>query len=70
MNIKDIRIRDPFILLEGDKYYMYSRYRGVDGFCVRVSDDLIEWSDEKPIFLNSGSFWATQARRQIRSWVR
>ena len=60
MNIKDIRIRDPFILLEGDKYYMYSRYRGVDGFCVRVSDDLIEWSDEKPIFLNSGSFWATQ----------
>ena len=60
MNIKNIRIRDPFILLEGDKYYMYARYMGVGGFSVRVSDDLVEWSDEKPIFLNSGAFWATQ----------
>ncbi len=60
MNIKDIRIRDPFILLEDGKYYMYARYMGIGGFCVRVSDDLSDWSDEKPIFLNSGDFWATQ----------
>ena len=60
MNVKKIRIRDPFILLEGGRYYMYARYMGVGGFSVRVSDDLVEWSDEKPVFLNSGSFWATQ----------
>lgn len=60
MNIKDIRIRDPFILLDGGRYYMYSRYKDVSGFCVRVSDDLVEWSDEKPIFLNSDNFWATR----------
>lgn len=60
MNIKNIRIRDPFILLESGKYYMYARYMDVGGFSVRTSDDLIEWSDEKPIFLNSDSFWATR----------
>lgn len=49
MNCSDINIRDPFVLCENGKYYMYGT-RAVDfgrktgGFDVYVSSDLKEWS--------------------------
>ncbi|MGN1370526.1 MAG: glycoside hydrolase family 43 protein [Aristaeellaceae bacterium] len=63
MKLSDINIRDPFVLLHEDKYYLYGT-RGAtcwgeaDGFDVYVSDDLENWSEPHEIFHNDGSFWA------------
>ncbi len=56
---KDINIRDPFILSENGKYYMYgtraeSFGRNVGGFDVYVSTDLENWSGPKECFCSSG----------------
>ncbi len=59
----DINIRDPFILVEDGKYYMYGT-RGqtcwgkASGFDVYVSDNLETWSDPIVCFENDGTFWA------------
>ena len=64
MKLSDINIRDPFVLLHEDKYYLYGT-RGAtcwgeaDGFDAYVSDDLENWSEPIEIFHNDGSFWAT-----------
>ena len=42
-----IFIRDPFVMLCGDKYYLYARDK--NGVCCYVSDDLENWS--KPIMV-------------------
>ncbi|MDE5604433.1 MAG: glycoside hydrolase family 43 protein [Eubacterium sp.] len=52
MKISDINIRDPFVLFEDNKYYLYgTRARDfgckTGGFDVYTSDDLVDWS--KPI---------------------
>ena len=52
LTCKDINIRDPFILCEDGKYYLYgtrARFFGikVGGFDVYVSTDLVNWS--KPV---------------------
>ena len=58
-----INIRDPFVLLHGDTYYLYGT-RGADcwgpatGFDVYTSGDLKAFSDPLPCFENDGSFWA------------
>lgn len=63
MKRTDINIRDPFILVEDGKYYMYGT-RGqtcwgkASGFDVYVSDNLETWSDPIVCFENDGSFWA------------
>lgn len=63
MKASDINIRDPFILIENGKYYLYGT-RGADtwsngsGFDVYVSDNLIEWSEPKPAFERFEGFWA------------
>ena len=49
LKCKDINIRDPFVLYEDGKYYLYgtrARFFGmkVGGFDVYVSDDLENWS--------------------------
>jgi len=64
----DINIRDPFILTEGGKYYMYGS-RGAScwgntpnpdsGFDVYVSSDLENWSAPKCIFKRRDDFWST-----------
>ena len=36
---------DPFVLYHDGKYYLYST-SAVDGFKVKVSDDLINWIDK------------------------
>ena len=63
MKASDINIRDPFVLCEGGRYYLYGT-RGkdcwgpADGFDVYVSDDLEEWDGPRECFHNDGSFWA------------
>ena len=65
MKLSDINIRDPYVLLHEDKYYLYGT-RGEtcwgegDGFDVYVSDDLENWSDAHEVFHNDGSFWANK----------
>ncbi len=68
MKLDDINIRDPFILSENGKYYMYgTRGKGCwarekepgMGFDVYISDDLENWSQPKEVFAASDDFWAT-----------
>lgn len=59
----EYRIRDPFILTAGGKYYMYESGTTEPStwtrqIFVRVSDDLIHFSDRVPVFSPSGDFWA------------
>lgn len=68
---RDINIRDPFVLCEGGKYYMYGT-RAKDfgmrtgGFDVYVGTDLEDWSEPIPVFdserygLDAGSNWAPE----------
>ena len=65
MKAHDINIRDPFILLDGGKYYMYgtrgaTAWSEADGFDVFVSADLENWEGPFVCFHNDGSFWATR----------
>lgn len=63
MTIKEINIRDPFVLPYQKKYYMYGT-RGVtcwgecDGFDVYVSENLIDWSGPIEAFHKPEGFWA------------
>ena len=53
--LKDgIRCRDPFILLYGDKYFLYKR--AYDKIVVLVSEDLERWSDEITVYRPSENF--------------
>lgn len=73
MNCSDINIRDPFVLCENGKYYMYGT-RAVDfgrktgGFDVYVSSDLKEWSraecfDSEKAGLNREVNWAPEVHK-------
>lgn len=59
----EINIRDPFVLVENGKYYLYGT-RGAtcwgkaDGFDVYVSEDLVHWEGPHVCFHNDGTFWA------------
>ena len=63
MKANEINIRDPFILLDNGKYYMYGS-RGYElwgectGLDVYVSEDLIEWSEPVAAFQRPADFWA------------
>ena len=65
MKLKDIYIRDPFILKENDTYYMYGTTDATAwggkacGFKVYVSKDLVDF-EEKVIFTASDKFWANE----------
>ena len=74
MRNQDINIRDPFILPENGKYYMYGTRAasfgfGTAGFDVYVSDDLETWSDPIPVFdsaacgRNKGVNWAPEVHK-------
>lgn len=66
MKTSDINIRDPFILTEGGKYYMYGT-RGeaawttepgdIFGFDVYVSEDLENWNGPTCVFSPDEDFW-------------
>ena len=49
INIKDIVIRDPFILVDGDDYYLYGTHIGGKDPCYigYHSKDLISFDDQK-----------------------
>jgi len=59
----DINIRDPFVLLYEETYYLYGT-RGptcwgeADGFDCYVGDDLEHWEGPIEVFHNDGTFWA------------
>lgn len=63
MKNSEINIRDPFIVVEGGRYYMYGTrgptcWGAADGFDVYVGTDLENWSEPRACFTNDGSFWA------------
>lgn len=54
----EINIRDPFVLLYNDTYYMYGSRVGVQtGFDVYMSEDLENWSEPKSVFEVNDGFW-------------
>lgn len=58
MKLSDINIRDPFVLVHDNKYYMYgSRGFNHAGFDVYVSSDLEDWSEPKSVFERTDDFW-------------
>lgn len=74
MKTNEINIRDPFILFENEKYYMYGT-RGENfgqktgGFDVYVSTDLENWSEPIECFnsdkynMNTNVNWAPEVHR-------
>lgn len=68
MRLNEINIRDPFIVPENGRYYMYgTRGKGCwesqktpgMGFDVYISEDLETWSDPISVFEQSDDFWGT-----------
>lgn len=61
---EDISIRDPYVLVDDGKYYLYgtdgdTAFSGeMDSFHVYVSEDLENWAGPYTIYENDGSFWA------------
>ncbi len=63
MKNSEINIRDPFVVVEDGRYYMFGTrgptcWGAADGFDVYVGTDLENWSDPHVCFANDGSFWA------------
>lgn len=73
---REIHIRDPFILTEDGKYYMYGTRganfgQGTGGFDVYVGTDLCRWSDPVQVFdsdaygMNAAANWAPEVHKFI-----
>ena len=65
MFLNEINLRDPFILADNGKYYLYgtggSKNFGENfGFSVFVSEDLVHWSEPKTVFEKTPDFWGTK----------
>lgn len=61
LHISQIHIRDPFILVDGDTYYMYatSSQNGIGGVAVYSSKDLENWSAPKQVLTLPEDNWST-----------
>lgn len=62
MKFCDINIRDPFVLKEDGKYYLYgtrgeTAWTKAEGLDVYVSDDLENWSEPHECFSVPENFW-------------
>lgn len=58
MNLKDIYVRDPYILLYKDIYYLYSkRQEDAREFVVYKSEDLEKWTEPETVFTPPETFW-------------
>lgn len=79
MKKSDINIRDPFILVDNDTYYMYGTRaknfgQGVAGFDVYTSKDLNEWSEPIVAFdsvkhnMNRDVNWAPEVHKYNGSY--
>jgi hypothetical protein len=65
MKLNEIHLRDPFVLADGGKYYLYGTRRGEttkkipwQGLDVYISEDLTEWSEPVECFTRPENFWA------------
>ena len=66
MKTNEINIRDPYVLLHGDRYYLYgtrseSCWGEADGFDCYVSADRENWEGPTEIFHRPEGFWADRA---------
>lgn len=79
MKITEINIRDPFVLCDSGKYYLYGTRANnfgvnTNGFDVYVSDDLKNWSSPIECFnseanhLNNGVNWAPEVHKYNGSY--
>ena len=64
------RIRDPFVLVEGGRYYLYESkpWSGGDGVFVRTSSDLEEWTEKRRVMsmppgVTSTAVWAPEVHK-------
>ena len=62
MKNSDIHIRDPYVLVQNGKYYLYGSRGGScwgqgGGFDVYTGTDLENWEGPFEVFHNDGSFW-------------
>lgn len=63
MNLEKINIRDPFILVNEKKYYMYGTradtcWTSATGFDCYISEDLENWDGPYEVFHKPKDFWA------------
>lgn len=63
MNLEKINIRDPFILIDEGKYYMYGTraltcWTSATGFDCYISEDLENWNGPYEVFHKPEDFWA------------
>jgi len=71
LTLQDIHIRDPFILVDDGKYYMYasSSVDGVGGVAVYTSKDLQSWTGKKQVMVlpegnwSRGLIWAPEVHK-------
>lgn len=59
----EINIRDPFVLVYNNRYYMYGTraatcWTAADGFDCYVSNDLSNWEGPVEVFKKPETFWA------------
>lgn len=65
MKLNEIHIRDPYVLKENGKYYLYGTegenawWGKAIGFFAYVSDDMIDF-ERKCVFLPNENFWADE----------
>lgn len=57
MKLNEIHMRDPFILNDDGKYYLYGSC-GIPGFYTYISNDLINWEGPYTVFEKTDDFWA------------
>ncbi len=67
---RDFRIRDPFVLVEGGKYWLYESkpWSGGNGVAFRTSADLVSWTPKKPAMVLPGdveptAVWAPEVHK-------
>ena len=62
MKLKDLRVRDPFILPYKSKYYLIfsPTWNNKNGFYITVSEDLENWSEPTICFDPPKDFWANK----------
>jgi hypothetical protein len=63
---QEIRIRDPFVLLSGGRYYLYGTrsetcWGKAEGFDCYISEDLEDWEGPVEVFHRPEGFWADRA---------
>ncbi|MBR1757452.1 MAG: family 43 glycosylhydrolase [Lachnospiraceae bacterium] len=67
MKVEEIKIRDPFVLLWQDTYYLYGTrsetafYGQAYGFDVYTSKDLVNWEGPFEVFHRPENFWSEKS---------